>query len=608
MEVNEPLENELRILFDQDWYLERYPDVRGSGIAALRHYVNFGIQEGRDPNSLFAGAWYREHYPDVAWSGLDPLLHYLNIGARELRNPHPRFNAQWYVEQHPEAAANPLVYHMLFGRLQNWATEPPIDIDLFLPAASATPFCPPGVVVDVIVPVYRGIIETHRCLELVLADPQRPPGRVIVIDDASPDPALSAWLDELKRNGRILLIRNQSNLGFVASVNIGLRAAGDHDVALLNADTEVPRGWLSRLAGHAYAGPRTASVSPFSNNATICGYPSISGSDPALGLSVEALDAACRAANGGRRVEVPTTVGFCMYIRRDALDDVGPFDAAAFGRGYGEENDFCLRAATRGWRHVLACDTYVFHKGNVSFGSEALAQFEAAQALLARRWPNYKQLIEHHIRFDPAAPFRFAVTAWLFRHAERPVLLMVSHGLGGGVARHIEKLAGRIGDRANVLLLECTARGATISVPTLRGHSAIALPADREQDLLALLRSAGVTRVHVHHVMAHDFDLRRLIHRLAVPFDVTVHDYFTICPQVNLLPWLDGQYLSGAGSCRVQCLHCRPAESRCARHHLVASRPRLAVPRSRARTLSKRRRAEPAGPPRRDGSRRAGSA
>jgi glycosyltransferase involved in cell wall biosynthesis len=42
--------------------------------------------------------------------------------------------------------------------------------------------------------------------------------------------------------------------------------------------------------------------------------------------------------------------------------------------------------------------------------------------------------------------------------------------------------------------------------------------------------------------MSMDIDARELLHRLGVPFDVTVHDYFAICPQVNLLPLLQGRY------------------------------------------------------------------
>ena len=85
-------------------------------------------------------------------------------------------------------------------------------------------------------------------------------------------------------------------------------------------------------------------------------------------------------------------------------------------------------------------------------------------------------------------------------------------------------------------------RGAALSVPALPGHPELALPADRASDLAMVLKSASVTRAHIHHLMSMDLDVRALLHRLGVPFDVTVHDYFAICPQVNLLPWLQGAY------------------------------------------------------------------
>ena len=263
--------------FDPDWYVARYPDVAASGTDPTHHFVHYGAAEGRDPNRFFDSAWYLAHYPDVAHSGQHPLLHYLQMGAAELRNPHPRFDAAYYVDQHPEAAANPLLHHLLFGVVRGWLTEKPIAIRDYLPSGDVSPVAPADVVVDIVIPVYRGLAQTRRCIESVLADADRPAGRVIVVDDHSPDPKLSAWLDSLAAEGRIQLVRNRRNRGFVASVNIGIEAAGTHDVVLLNSDTEVANGWLARLAGHAYATPRVASVSPFSNNATICSYPRIAG-------------------------------------------------------------------------------------------------------------------------------------------------------------------------------------------------------------------------------------------------------------------------------------------------------------------------------------------
>ncbi len=526
----------LRAIFDAEWYLERYPELREIDQDPLIHYALYGVAEGRDPNRFFDGAWYAARYPDVSVSGQSPLLHYLTWGAGELRNPHPRFDAVFYADQHPEAAGNPLLYHIRLGAARGWATERPFDIRDFLPSQALPPSCPSGVMVDVIVAVYRGLRETQDCLQSVLADPDRPPGRVIVVEDCSPEPKLVAWLRKLVKSGAITLLHNTRNLGFVGSVNRGMEAAGSHDVALLNSDTVVPHGWVRRLAAQAYAVPRVASVSPFSNNATICGYPSVTGVSPAFGLDVHAIDAACRAANAGRSVEVPTTVGFCMYIRRAALNDVGLFDQETFGRGYGEENDFCLRSSVRGWRHMLACDTYVHHDGDVSFGVGAPRWKRRGLDALVARYPDYLRLIDRHVRRDAAGPVRFAVTAALLRASCKSAVLMISHQLGGGVQRHIDDLIVRLGTAANVLLLRASARGAELSVPALPGHSVCDLPGDRVDDLATYLRTTDLQRVHVHHVAGLDLDPRALAARLGLGFDVTVHDYFAICPQMNLVP------------------------------------------------------------------------
>jgi GT2 family glycosyltransferase/glycosyltransferase involved in cell wall biosynthesis len=546
--------------FDAEWYRLRYPDVVATGLDPMTHFLTWGAAEGRDPNRWFDSRWYVQRYPDLAASGTPPLLHYMVSGAAELRNPHPRFDAAWYAEQHPEAAANPLLHHLLYGEARGWRTERPIDIAGYLPSTAVPLTCPKQVRVDVIVPIYRGLAETRRCLDSVLADPDRPAGRVIVVDDCSPEAGLSAWLAKLAAAGRITLFRNRRNLGFVASVNRGIEAAGTHDVALLNSDTEVPPGWLRRLAAHAYAEPHIASVSPFSNNATICGYPCDEGGPLALGQAFDTIDAVCREVNAGRGVAVPTTVGFCMYIRRAALDQVGSFDAQAFGRGYGEENDFCMRAAEHGWTHRLACDTFVYHEGSVSFGAGKDKLLADAMDILLNRYPHYARIVAQHVNADEVAPYRFAVTAALFHRMGLPVVVMLTHQFGGGVGRHIDELVASLAGRANVLLLQATARGTALSVPALHSGPLLTLPARRLDDLAAVLRSAAVSRAHVHHLMGMDLDARALIHLLGVPFDVTVHDYFSICPQVSLLPWPDAHYCGepGPAGCNA-CIADRPS-------------------------------------------------
>jgi GT2 family glycosyltransferase/glycosyltransferase involved in cell wall biosynthesis len=533
--------------FDAAWYQARYPDVAAAGVDPLQHFIHNGVAERRDPNSFFDSGWYNEYYADVGTAGLHPLLHYLQVGAAELRNPHPTFDAAWYVGEHPEAAGNPLSYHMRIGRARRFPTEKPLDVSDYLPSRQALPRLRAAVVVDVVVPVYKGLDETRQCLTSVLASREKPLGAVIVVDDCSPEPELSAYLKKLAKSGAITLVRNKRNMGFVRSVNAGMAAAGNHDVVLLNSDTVVPAGWLRRLAAQAYVQPRIASVSPLSNNATICGYPDNAGHPLLWGATLQELDTVSRTVNAGRFVATPTTVGFCMYIRREALTEAGDFDAERFGLGYGEENDFCARASDRGWQHRIACDTFVYHKGSVSFGDRALALSKRAMELLLERYPNYSRDIAIHVTRDAIGPFRFALTAALFKASGLPVILMVSHSLGGGVRRHIDTLIERYRDTARVLLLEPTERGAVLSVPNLPDHPELALPADRMDDMVTVLRSANVSRVHVHHLVAERMDTRRLIARLGVPFDVTIHDYYGICPQINLLPFRHSVYCDEPG-------------------------------------------------------------
>jgi hypothetical protein len=104
--------------------------------------------------------------------------------------------------------------------------------------------------------------------------------------------------------------------------------------------------------------------------------------------------------------ELPTAVGFCMAIARRAVDRVGLFDEARFGRGYGEENDFSLRARAAGLRNVLCDDVYVAHAGGRSFGPLGLRPDETSMQRLLDRHPGYLETVQAFIAEDPLAARR----------------------------------------------------------------------------------------------------------------------------------------------------------------------------------------------------------
>ena len=351
--------------------------------------------------------------------------------------------------------------------------------------------------IDVIVPVYRGLAATRRCLEGLFAGAQRAPFSIVVIDDASPEPGIAAWLDELAAQRRIELLRNASNLGFVRTANRGLALHPDRDVVLLNSDAETANDWLDRLHACAYRERDVGTVTPFSNNATICSYPYegwAGGTPGTLGLA--GLDRLFASVNAGRHADLPTAVGFCMYIRRACLDAVGAFDAERFGRGYGEENDFCMRAAAAGWRSVLAADVFVFHEGAVSFSGERDALTRAATTALLERHPEYSRRIDEFHAADPLRPLRRAVDD-------------ARHTLGGDEARQVyaernDELASIIArDAERIAVLQAALAHAQRGVAEAErcvterdAEIAKLTPAFRHAETLALERGRELERIH----------------------------------------------------------------------------------------------------------------
>lgn len=267
--------------------------------------------------------------------------------------------------------------------------------------------------VAIIVPVYGNLDLTRRCLESVVRAACQRPWQLIVVNDASPQAEVGDWLREFARqHADVRLHDNRVNLGFVATVNLGMTLAGRRDVVLLNSDAEVANDWLDRMRAAAYRRETVGTVTPLSNNATICSFPKFCEDNPLPpGESISSMDRWCANVLAGRDVDIPTAVGFCMYIRRACLDAVGLFDLANFGHGYGEENDFCCRATALGWKHSHALDVFVHHAGGMSFGDTRLERQRSALEAIRRLHPHYDDMVREFVQRDPAAPYRGQLSA-----------------------------------------------------------------------------------------------------------------------------------------------------------------------------------------------------
>jgi GT2 family glycosyltransferase/glycosyltransferase involved in cell wall biosynthesis len=411
--------------------------------------------------------------------------------------------------------------------------------------------------VDIVVPVHNAREPTLRCLASV-ARHARGDHRIVIVDDASTDPALVQELDVFAReHERTVLLTNPKNLGFVGTANRGMRHAGARDVLLLNSDTEVSEGFLEGLRDAAYSGPRVAMCSPLSNNATICSVPEFCGDNPLPPfVTLAEMAELVRLSSRKLRPSLVTPHGFCLYLRADALEKIGLFDEEHFGRGFGEENDLGERAKAMGYEIALADDVYVWHAGKASFGDAGRELERRNGEVLARKHPDYLVSVSAFVRENPLAQVHEVVRRHLARRATHvePAALYILHASPfsddpGGVEHCVRDLVRAIRAPRTVLLYP---HDASIEVAeVMDGELADPLlyrfplgnPPERfchdhpaalavVTEVLSLFRIAWV---HLHHLMFLPLSIGELMVERRVPYVFTVHDFYPACPSFNLL-------------------------------------------------------------------------
>jgi glycosyltransferase involved in cell wall biosynthesis len=462
--------------------------------------------------------------------------------------------------------------------------------------------------VDVIVPIYGAAAALERCLSSLIACIDFARHRLLLVVDgpqpAAVDEAIAAVVARAgERGGRagpgrgagaegndgegggVLRLVQPARQGFVAAVNRGM-AESNRDVVLLNSDTVVTARWLDKLQRAAYSAREIATVTPFSNTATICSLPRF--------LEANALPAGWDVAAFGRLVEersqtvyprLPTGVGVCLYIKRKALALLGPFDHQSFGLGYGEESEFCMRALKAGFAHVLDDATFIYHEGHRSFGAARHARVDAAHRRLAGLHPEYMATVADFLRRDPLRPLRERVVAALTppRRAGRPGaparVLHVVHGWPpwnhAGTELYAAWLARRQAAHREVTVfsrIADPARGLGDALELLDGGARVRLlvrnfdernPLSRnalasrpvERDFARLLAEARPQLVHVHHLAGHTARLPAMVRRRGIPLLFQLQDWWAPCARANLLD-RERRLCSGPGPGK--CTACLP--------------------------------------------------
>ncbi len=422
--------------------------------------------------------------------------------------------------------------------------------------------------ITIVMPIYNALDLLPQVLDRILRHTDLP-WRLILIDDASTDPAmrpfLRAWvaIQRAAHPGRVSLIEHKTNQGFVRAVNAGLKLAIRYDdhVVLLNSDAFVPQAWATRLMRPFLAHDRVATVTPMSNDAEIFTAPVICQRSTLAPGEADAIDAVAATMHpDAALVDAPTGVGFCMAMSIDYLRRIPTLDTA-FGRGYGEEVDWCQKARAIGGRHLGVANLFVEHHGGTSFGSAEKRRLVARNnAIISARYPGYDAEVQGFIATDPLTAPRLALAiAWAAGRANGPLPLYLAHNLGGGADDYLtQRIARNLPNCALVLRVGTALRW---QLELHAPHGIIRGSTDEFALIQRLLDP--VKNLHViYSCGVGDKDPVDLPEKLLAlqrgpqdQIDMLIHDYLPISPSYTLLTDA-GRYLGLPDPASTDAAHC----------------------------------------------------
>lgn len=408
--------------------------------------------------------------------------------------------------------------------------------------------------VDIIVPIYNAYDDLTKCIASVYQMTDLSLHRLILIDDNSSDPRVLPYLTSIQ-GGNIIVIHNDINKGFSANVNMGMRNS-DHDVILLNSDTIVTSNWIDKIYTCAYSDEQIATVTPLSNSATLASVP-VFGVDNRLPahVTIDRMSNIIERCSLREYPRIPVAVGFCMFIKRVVINSIGFFDEETFGRGYGEENDFCYRAELYGYKQVLCDDTFIYHKGTGSFLSEEKEKLiQEHIGILEDRYPEFMKATHLYCMENPHQFIRDNINIHLNFENDKRNLLYVLHAdideAGenhiGGTQFYVRDLCIELGSQYNIFVMTPTANAIHLvayinnkkyqcNFP-IKDHGILQpFKSKTYKDIYELILNAfEIDIIHIHHIQGQSFDIFYSANSQNIPVILSIHDFYMICPTIFL--------------------------------------------------------------------------
>ena len=408
---------------------------------------------------------------------------------------------------------------------------------------------------DIIIPIYNAYECVIDCVKSVEENTNLHQNRLILINDQSSDERIKDLLDKYQKEHQDwIIIHNSKNYGFVKTVNIGMKQSKKNDVLLLNSDTIVTKGWLEKLKKCAYSSKNVATVTPLSNKATLTSVPvPFVRNEIPTGYTIQDMANLVEEVSSHEYRELPTGHGFCLYIKREILNEIGYFDEQTFGKGYGEENDFCFRALDYGYRHLLCDDVYIYHKESQSFSKSKIALQQQGTEALKKRYPEYVERLNLWCQQNQISYCAQKISAALGMQDNRENILYLIHDWHdvknhvGGTTLHTYDLIQNLRKKYNIHVLAPEKGMYQLFSYYAETETVMSFPkqeimtdfcfyqSDYKQMILKIIDLFSIHIIHVQHMKNHFFDIADVVKQKELTLYITLHDFYCVCPIINKL-------------------------------------------------------------------------
>lgn len=394
-----------------------------------------------------------------------------------------------------------------------------------------------GYKVDIIIPIYSSYKDFTKCINSVLDNTSKDMYNLILIND-NDDIEIDNYLFKLEAKGieNIFIHNSEKKLGFIECINIGINYSQYNDVVLLNSDIIVTKNWLSKLRDSAYLNQYIATSVPLINDTPI--FNDLQYDKYIKNYSLEKYSEIIENGSIKLYPHMNIAIGSCIYIRRNFIKDMACIDTKLYPRDYLEQRIFYIESKIKKYSNILCDNTFVY-KMNSTDNTHYSQNYYDNNLQVKEDILNIKNNIDLQMKLK-----NNKLNVLFIAHND----ILGRDGFIGGTEIHIKDLIYNIKEVNSFLLyidnnymcLNCYIDDNILSFKFKLDKNISILDFTNKQykeNLEQIINYFDISCIHVHHFFRHTFDAVDIAKQYNIPIYLTLHDYYLICPKVNLLDY-----------------------------------------------------------------------